>query len=98
MSSNERINFRFYHDNPKDMRALQGLKSIADKENCTLNTALINVVNRYLDSQKDDYAEFLAAKIADYLKGFSFSPVIQADEIQLSKEALEDMLDTLDSF
>ena len=98
MSSNERINFRFYHNNPKDMLALQGLKDIAQKENCTLNTALINVVNRYLDSQKDDYAEFLAAKIADYLKGFSFGPVIQADEIQMPEEAVEDMMDTLDSF
>ncbi len=98
MSSNERINFRFYHNNPKDMQALQGLKYIARTENCTLNTALINIVNRYLDSQKDDYAEFLAAKIADYLKGFSFGPVIQTDEIQMSEEALEDMLDTLDSF
>ena len=74
------------------------LKDIAQKENCTLNTALINVINRYLDSQNDDYAEFLAAKIANYLKGFSFSPVIQTDEIQMSEEALEDMLDTLDSF
>ena len=80
------------------MQALQGLKYIARTENCTLNTALINIVNRYLDSQKDDYAEFLAAKIADYLKGFSFGPVIQTDEIQMSEEALEDMLDTLDSF
>lgn len=98
MSSNERINFRFYHNNPKDMQALQGLRDIARAENCTLNTALINIVNRYLDSQKDDYAEFLAAKIADYLKVFSFSPAIQTDEIQMSEEALEDMLDTLDSF
>lgn len=98
MSSNERINFRFYHNNPKDMQALQGLRDIAQRENCTLNTALINVVNRYLDSQKDDYAEFLAAKIADYLKSFSFSPVIQSGEFQMSEEALEDMLDTLDSF
>ena len=98
MSSNERINFRFYHNNPKDMQALQGLKDIAKTENCTLNTALINVVNRYLDSQKDDYAETLAVKIAKHLKGFSFSPVIQADEIQMSEEALEDMLDTLDRF
>ena len=80
------------------MQALQGLKDIAKTENCTLNTALINVVNRYLDSQKDDYAETLAVKIAKHLKGFSFSPVIQADEIQMSEEALEDMLDTLDSF
>ena len=31
MSSNERINFRFYHNNPKDMQALQGLKDIADE-------------------------------------------------------------------
>ena len=98
MSSNERINFRFYHNNPRDMKALQGLKDIAKTENCSLNSALINVVNRYLDSQKDDYAEFLAAKIADYLKGFPFSPVMQTDEIQMSEEALEDMLDTLDSF
>ena len=98
MSSNERINFRFYHNNPKDMQALQGLKDIAQKENCTLNTALVNVINRYLDSQRDDYAEFLAAKIADYLKGFSFGPVIQTDEIQMSEEALEDMMNTLDSF
>ena len=98
MSSNERINFRFYHNSPKDMRALQGLKDIAQKENCTLNTALINVVNRYIDSQRDDYAETLAVKIAEHLKGFSFSPVIQSGEIQMSEEALEDMLDTLDSF
>ena len=98
MSSNERINFRFYHTNPKDMQALQGLKDIARTENCTLNTALINVVNRYLDSQRNDYAETLAVKIAEHLKGFYFSPVIQTDEIQMSEEALEDMLDTLDSF
>lgn len=45
-----RVNMRFKDDNDADIRALNYLKKISDEESCSLNRAIINVINRYITS------------------------------------------------
>ncbi len=90
-----RINMRFNLDRKEDKRAWDVVQKVAESENCSVNKAIISLINKNMYKNINEFTE----KVVTAIKGeFSMLEVTSTSKKTETEENTDIIFDFLDNF